>query len=607
MQIKYSRRSVLGTALSAGAAAKMNLGSAADAEEVSRLRAGQGIEPARYFDLPYRAGLAINCLTRLLDESQDYLPYFDARYDAKPPVAIHIRWDYGDAVGRYTDAIKLARIMSGNTDNLDRDAALQRWAERLLGEDGLSWWPNSPYKSPFPAGQPGHVADVTWTQRSTIVGLTTQYLATGDKHYADLAKGVIDGLNKLVLWEDGMAYFPREATDFRSGDVLYTENGWSTRTMLRAGWFGAILGALIWPLARFAAITGYEPAVRLARGIAEFALHGARLYRPDGRFCDLIQGHFYARTTTAGGLVRLGLLTGNKEYVQMGERVYNHAKEWGTSYGWFPEDLMTMGCETCCIKDMIELAIDLALHVDPRYWNDVERFGRNHLLEAQLLRIDWMNSYNRPQPFTIEDSDRTTRDHVMERWLGGFAGWSGHNDWVCVRGMMACCNASGARALYDLWHYGVTRDSDGTSVNLLLSRATDDVIVKSWLPFSGRVDIEIRTDRAVRVRVPDYVDHQSLEVRINDRLSAVEADKAWVRLPHAKRGDMVSMRFALPERSESVYMGYSTYEVAYRGDTVTTIVPPGKVYPLYQRTWAAQLAPTLPPPNLAHGMEIDSI
>jgi hypothetical protein len=66
---------------------------------------------------------------------------------------------------------------------------------------------------------------------------------------------------------------------------------------------------------------------------------------------------------------------------------------------------------------MIELAIDLALHVDPRYWNDAERFGRNHLLEAQLLRIDWVDRFNPPQPYTIEDDDRTTRDHVMERWL----------------------------------------------------------------------------------------------------------------------------------------------------------------------------------------------
>jgi hypothetical protein len=55
----------------------------------------------------------------------------------------------------------MARIMSGNTDNLDRDAALQRWLERLLGEHGLSWWPTPPYKSQHhPAGQPGHVAGV---------------------------------------------------------------------------------------------------------------------------------------------------------------------------------------------------------------------------------------------------------------------------------------------------------------------------------------------------------------------------------------------------------------------------------------------------------------
>jgi len=111
----------------------------------------------------------------------------------------------------------------------------------------------------------------------------------------------------------------------------------------------------------------------------------------------------------------------------------------------------------------------------------------------------------------------------------------------------------------------------------------------------------------VRVRVPDYVDRHSLELQINGRSAPVQADHAWVHLSRAKPGDIVSMRFALPERSESVYMAYDTYEVAYRGDTVIAISPPGKVYPLYQRAWAALPAPELPPPALAHGVEIDSI
>ena len=158
--------------------------------------------------------------------------------------------------------------------------------------------------------------------------------------------------------------------------MLFPPGGWATRRTYWAGWFGATLGVLLWPLTRFTRLTGYEPASRLARGIVEYILRKTELYRPDGRFYDLIQGHFYARTTTAGGLPHLGILTGKQEYVQLAELVYKHAKEWGTSFGWFPEDLSRLGCETCCIKDMIELGIGLAMHVDA---NTLPRLNCLHL------------------------------------------------------------------------------------------------------------------------------------------------------------------------------------------------------------------------------------
>ena len=567
------------------------------------------LEPAQQLDLPHRAGLAIHCLTSLLDERQDYLPYFDVHYNARPPVANHIRWDYGDQTGRAIDALRLARIMNGQTQGLDRDAALQKWSERLLGEHGLSWWPDPPYKNPHPSTQPRRLADVAWTQRSTLAALTTQFMVTGEQRYADLARRQIDGLNHLALWHDGMAYFPREAGEIRTGDVLYPPEGWSGRSMSTAGWFGAILGVLLWPLARFGALTGYEPAIRLGRGLAEYTLRGAKVFRPDGRFSDMIQGHYYARSATAGGLLRLGVLIGNEEYVQMAERAYNHAKEWGTSFGWFPEDFSRPGCETCCITDVIETAIGLGLHVDAKYWNDAERFGRNHLLESQLLRIDWLDEFHKGrEPYTLPvenpDPAQISHDHPLERSLGGFAGWSGVNDWVSSRPQtMACCHANGTRGLYNLWHYGVTQAGNRVSVNMLFSRTTEDVGVKSHLPFTGRVDIQCRSDRRIRVRVPDYVPGESLSVEINGRPTPMRSARGWVQLPPTKKGDVAVVRFGLPERKESVHIGYNTWEVKYRGDTVTAISPRGKYYPLYERQWVSSPPDELPIPAPPMGLK----
>jgi hypothetical protein len=570
------------------------------------------LSPHHYFNLPLRAAAAIHCLTNLVDERQKELPYFDVKYDARPVTAVHIRWDYGDGVGRYVDALCLARIMSRSEENRHVDAALEKWLLGMLGEHGLSWWPEPPYRSPHPAGQKGRMADVTWTQRSTLSALTTLHALTGEPRYAAYGRRLIDGLSQLVLWNDGMAYFPEEATRTRAGDVLYRPGGWSSQRMLTAGWFGAILGALISPLARFASVTGYEPAVRLGRGLTEFALRGAEVFHPDGRFRDLLQGHFYARVTTANGFLRLGILTGRRPYVDMAERIYGHAKEWGTSFGWFPEDLSVPGSETCCIKEMIELAIGLAMHVDPRYWDDVERFGRNHLLESQLLRTDWIDHYHSPKPYTlpVEDPSRISRERVMERWRGGFAGWSGVNDWVFPgKGGMACCNASGARALYDLWHYGVSRRDGEVSINLLLSRASADVILKSHLPYAGCVEIQRRTEDPIRMRIPEYVQRASLTVEKNGETSTARRAGPWLLAPQGKAGDVIVVRFQLPERVERVHLGYQSYEVHYKGDTVTAVAPRGTVCPLYERGWAAGSNPSIADPVDLPGTakEIESI
>lgn len=542
-----------------------------------------------YFDLQERANLALNCLTGLLDKRRGHLPFFDLLYWTKPPVAVHIRWDYGDCTGRYVEALALMRTMSDSRLNSGVDAELEKLLLSFFGPHGLSWWPASPYPTPHPSDSPGEVAELCWSQAAPLHALTTLYHASGSERYRDLGARLVDGLSAIALTDGAMRFFPVEAARVgRADDILYKRGGWPGREMPRAGWFGAFVGVLIWPLVRFYEATAYERAVELALGFCEYVLRGARVFRSDGRFCDLLAGHFYSRVLTALGLLRTGLVLDRPEYVGMAESIYVHAKEWGTPFGWFPEDISCInGCETCCVTAMIDMAIVLGRHVDPVYWNDAERFGRNQLLENQLILVDWVERLEEdPKRVPPIDPVRTSSDRVMERMLGGFAGWAGMNDWVtgdvhrCH--MMGCCNATGARGLHDLWHYSVSEFQGEVSINMLFSKVTADLDVRSRLPYEGALEVRVKNDRSVQIRVPEYVDRAHLKVFLNGKTLPCTLSGPWLRLGYLRAGDIAQMRFDLPDGLEEEFIGYQTYTVRYKGDTVVEISPRGGVHPIYE-------------------------
>ena len=117
------------------------------------------------------------------------------------------------------------------------------------------------------------------------------------------------------------------------------------------------------------------------------------------------------------------------------------------------------------------------------------------------------------------------------------------------------------------------------------------------------MEIQYRKDQKIRVRVPDCVHDVSLELKINDRPIQARNVQGWLQLPPTKKGDIAVVRFELTDRSESVHLGYDTYEVIYRCDMVITISPPGKVCPLYERHWIKKPPPELPEPAGAYELK----
>ena len=69
-------------------------------------------------------------------------------------------------------------------------------------------------------------------------------------------------------------------------------------------------------------------------------------------------GHVPSAVWFAGGLARLGRLTGREDYIVKAKGIYDFVRSMSSSFGWVPEyarwhEPAEEHCETCCIRDMI--------------------------------------------------------------------------------------------------------------------------------------------------------------------------------------------------------------------------------------------------------------
>jgi hypothetical protein len=210
-------------------------------------------------------------------------------------------------------------------------------------------------------------------------------------------------------------------------------------------------------------------------------------------------------------------------------------------------------------------------------------------------------------------------DRVAQRSVGGFAGWSAPNDLISGyndpgwdktgdrpdlrRTLMDCCCGYGNRGLYLAWHNIVTRDAGGVvSINMLLSRRTEDLTVESLLPAQDLVRITMHNSRATRIRVPSWASDKIAVSTAEGRPVESRREGAYLSLG-ANAGDklpagtVAHIRFGASPRKEQITIGekgltgMKDYEVTWLGDRVVGISPPGEFSPLYNHRTAAMPGP----------------
>jgi DUF1680 family protein len=163
------------------------------------------------------------------------------------------------------------------------------------------------------------------------------------------------------------------------------------------------------------------------------------------------------------------------------------------------------------------------------------------------------------------------------------------NDWVGRPKrqvtIMNCCSGSGARALYAAWKNMISFDEgqDSLQVHLLLNRASPWADIDSCIPFTGRVDVHVKCDLDLSVRIPEWVEPGEAKCHIDAEDRELEFVGRYAHVGHVVAGQTVTITFPIYERTDKVTVLGEQYTLVRKGNDVVSIDPPGKYCPLYQR------------------------
>ncbi len=541
------------------------------------MQKNEKLSPPDTLNLCTHMEYALENLTNIIDEKRDNLPYFFFDLLSDPPEMKHSRWDYSSSAGRMVHAFIIGRRMTGSKIALEAEEKIKRNLLSYFSEnDGLSYRKRSNF-NPYHA----FIHD----QRSVILGLTTWLIDSDDPEIKEYAKRHVQGLYNIATdhkYYPGHEYFPDGWSPIT--DPSLKNEIWGQNPVLTSG-------RQIMPLIKYYEATGDKIALELAENFAYYNAFEDRGVDEKGNFLvkyppDKV--HFHSVAGTIAGLLRYGILVKDMKFIEKAKSMYDFTKKYASSFGWFPEFFREKEvCEACCVADMVENAILLAKAGYQKYWNDAERFIRNHLIESQLLDTSWIKC-TRSKP----DTEDSTYDNVAKRAFGAFAGWSLPNDFSSHRyipyDIMNCCTFNAMHALYVAWENIIIEEAGRVYINLLLNKNSDLLEVISYLPHAGKIELLIHKEIPfLYLRIPDWVEREKIQFSLTDKDKQQNREKKWVgeylRINGLKEKSKVKVTFPIrtAKISETIYG--EKYTLEWRGDTVADIMPTGKVFPLYQK------------------------
>ena len=570
----------------------------------------EALAPAT-LDLAERARLASNAATGMLNPNSDYQLYFGVWHMADPPVMVHNGQTDVTTEGKFLEVIPLLRSMSGSKQGAEAERGLLLNTLRYQGPDGMLYLPvgGRPYVlgerfDPI-GGWPGRDSGITQVGQlgygnARSLGALCLYAQKDPAGpWKEAARRLAEAFKKTIIVDGDIAYNFKPF--MRPGERIVKPERPPVKIL------GGMSAWVALYLVRYDRALGDPEATQLAAKMMRYNMGPLNYFDDRGKFLDDVttdmsdsglSAHFHTHAVNILAALAVAERLGDKWMLDRALAAY----EWGKSpeaqgssiLGFFPEQIFEklryITSEICGVSDMVIAAVMLSrLGIDR--WDDADRWVRNQLAEAQLTSTQWRADGHIPSSELVKKANlvegRYTTDRVLERTLGSFSNRPSANDWFGHREKAAtvanCCSSSGMRALYYVWRNILDYEPGKLRVNLLLNRASRWADVDSYIPYQGRVEVKMKQGAEVEVRIPEWAPLDQVQCEVDGKARKLTFEGRYALVGKAEKGQTVSLRFPIRERTDKVSLQGTEYTIVRRGNDVVWIDPPGKYFPSYQR------------------------
>ncbi|MFA5863505.1 MAG: hypothetical protein WC975_02345 [Phycisphaerae bacterium] len=556
-------------------------------------------------DLAERAEYAINAMTGMLDEKRDYEYMWWVSF--APLSVVYHPATWFDSNPRAGWGLALMRTMTGSDYKFDTEQAMFESLKSRTGEDGLLY--NAPYREDaiWRGGGRGTERTTKWRKDEEVSGvggsavyllmLLAKYEKEGDPAILEMARKTANTLIKIAIHKDDYAYYPMTC-DAGLECAYFKKSGWSdtkeagSETDSPEGTVLAYMGIFVHALCRWYELIRDEKALELARKLVKYMLkpefwignldswakgfnqdlvsgHGGLQRKP----AALFKGHQSGMVYAFQGLIEYGIAAGDTYVKEWVRQAYEYMRNLGLAR-------LGMWGENIANNMMPMIAIKLCDAGLGDYWEDVDQYVRNAMVEDQFIDAEALKKLSRDRGYPTEVKSKTIDRYLnfpppctlekpitlenlsIDRFLGSLR-WAG----MCDRKGTLDPTQNGVAAagpylepFYFIWESIVRCKDNSAQINLLLNRASPWLDVDSYLPYEGKVVIRNKTAKNISIRIPCWVDRGKITCKVHGEKASFFWVGNYMSLAGLKGTEVITIEFPMVETQETYYLTSWTLE-----------------------------------------------